>query len=74
MPATISWGSWSAAGRRLNTVSRVGRLIAAVLTYVRREWGKGAEPVTPDTVATVCDETSERDEPFTVPGLMALEP
>jgi mono/diheme cytochrome c family protein/glucose/arabinose dehydrogenase len=48
--------------------------IAAVLTYVRREWGNGAEPVTPELVASVRDQTSERDEPFTVPELLAIDP
>jgi mono/diheme cytochrome c family protein len=48
--------------------------IAAVLTYVRREWGNGAEPVTPGSVASVRADTSERDEPFTVPELLVFDP
>ncbi|MCB9913932.1 MAG: dehydrogenase [Planctomycetes bacterium] len=47
--------------------------VAAVLTYVRREWGHGAEPVTPDDVRAVLEEMKTRTRPWTVPELEALK-
>ena len=43
--------------------------LAAVLTYVRREWGHGAEPVTPEEVAAVRAATRDRGRPWTVEEL-----
>jgi glucose/arabinose dehydrogenase/mono/diheme cytochrome c family protein len=39
--------------------------IAAVLTYVRREWGHSFEPVTPARVKQVRDETANREDAWT---------
>jgi mono/diheme cytochrome c family protein len=39
--------------------------IAAVLTYIRNEWGNTAPPVTPEFVAKVRAESEGRREPFT---------
>lgn len=46
---------------------------AAVATYIRREWGHGAEPVTPDAVRRVEEETAGRSKPWTLAELNALE-
>jgi mono/diheme cytochrome c family protein/glucose/arabinose dehydrogenase len=46
--------------------------IAAILTYVRREWGHGFNPVTPATVKQVRDETEKREDAWTVPELLKV--
>ncbi len=43
--------------------------IAAVATYIRREWGHGAAPVDTRQVAEVRAATAEREEPWTVAEL-----
>jgi mono/diheme cytochrome c family protein/glucose/arabinose dehydrogenase len=47
--------------------------IAAVMTYVRREWGHGADPVTPALVREVIAATVDRRRPWTAAELDALE-
>lgn len=46
--------------------------IAAVLTYIRREWGNAAAPVDPKTVAKVRADTAKRDEAWTVEELLKI--
>jgi len=46
--------------------------IAAVLTYVRSEWGNDAPPITPAFVTTIMDETADRTEPWTQKELQAI--
>lgn len=46
--------------------------IAAVLSYIRREWGHQAEPVTVDHVTQIRQETSGRLVPWTEKELSAL--
>jgi mono/diheme cytochrome c family protein len=46
--------------------------IASVLTYVRREWGQGADPVDPATVAGVRTATAGRSRPWTDAELTAI--
>jgi mono/diheme cytochrome c family protein/glucose/arabinose dehydrogenase len=46
--------------------------IAAVLTYIRREWGQTATPVEPAQVKTVRGETASRTRPWTHDELMAM--
>lgn len=46
--------------------------LAALATYVRREWGNTAEPVTPETVARVRTETRSRKPAWTVKELDGL--
>jgi len=48
--------------------------IAAVLTYVRREWGNGASPVAPDDVREIRGLTRLRDRPWTDEDLRGEEP
>jgi len=43
--------------------------VAAILTYIRREWGHGAEPVSPATIAKVREATKGRTQPWTVAEL-----
>ncbi len=40
--------------------------LAAVLTYVRREWGHTADPVSPETVALQRDLLKDRNVPWTI--------
>ena len=47
--------------------------IADVLTYIRREWEHGADPVSVETVAGVRQETKGRGEMWTVKELMAVK-
>lgn len=46
--------------------------IASVLTYVRREWGHGYEPITPAAVKRVRDETSKREDAWTMAELLKI--
>ena len=46
--------------------------LAALLTYVRREWGHGADPVEPATVASERAATLGREDPWTVAELEAM--
>ena len=46
--------------------------VAAVLTYVRREWGQTGTPVEPGVVAGVRAETSSRQRPWTNEELLKL--
>ena len=46
--------------------------IAAVLTYIRREWGHTAGPVAPADVARTRRETTGRSRPWTIPELTQL--
>ena len=47
--------------------------LAAVLTYIRREWGNGVEPVDVETVGRATRETPERLSPFTTAELGLFE-
>lgn len=46
--------------------------IAAVLTYIRNEWGNSAPPISAEFVAKVRAETDGRAEPWTQPELQAI--
>jgi mono/diheme cytochrome c family protein len=46
--------------------------IAAVLTYVRNEWGNKAPPITKDFVAKIREQTKERTEPWSPKELQAI--
>jgi mono/diheme cytochrome c family protein/glucose/arabinose dehydrogenase len=46
--------------------------VAAVLTYIRREWGQTGAPVDADTVKTVRAQTAGRTRPWTNDELAAL--
>jgi mono/diheme cytochrome c family protein/glucose/arabinose dehydrogenase len=46
--------------------------IAAILTYVRREWGHAAAPVDPETVKKIRDETAKREEAWTEKELLKI--
>ena len=46
--------------------------LAAVLTYVRRDWGQAGSPVGPETVGRVRQATQGRSRPWTDPELAAL--
>jgi putative membrane-bound dehydrogenase-like protein len=46
--------------------------IASILTYARREWEHGAEPITPAAVTAVGKETAGRELPWTVEQLKKI--
>jgi mono/diheme cytochrome c family protein len=46
--------------------------IAAILTYVRNEWGNKAPPITKDFVSKIREETKDRTEPWTQKELQAI--
>ena len=54
--------AWSASDEEL----------AAVLTYIRREWGHGAEPLDSERVSALRAALPTRTRPWTVPELEAL--
>ena len=39
--------------------------ISALLTWIRRQWGHGADPVSPKTVQRVREKTADRKQPWT---------
>ncbi len=47
--------------------------IAAILTYIRREWGHTADPVTPAAVKKAREETKTREEPWTEKELLQIK-
>ena len=47
--------------------------IASILTYARREWDHGGEPITPATVSAVGKETAGRELPWTVQQLKKVD-
>lgn len=46
--------------------------IAAVLTYVRREWGHTYAPISPEMVKKVRAETEQREDAWTMPELLKI--
>lgn len=48
--------------------------IAAILTYIRSEWGNSAGPITADQVAKMRAETQSRTQPWTQGELMQIPP
>ncbi|HEU4678254.1 MAG TPA: cytochrome c [Terrimicrobiaceae bacterium] len=47
--------------------------IAAVLTYVRNEWGNKAPPITKEFVSKIREQTKDRTEPWTQKELQATD-
>jgi glucose/arabinose dehydrogenase/mono/diheme cytochrome c family protein len=47
--------------------------IAAMLTYIRREWGHTASPITPEFIAKVRKETADRQDAWTEPELLKIK-
>jgi mono/diheme cytochrome c family protein len=47
--------------------------IAAVLTYIRNEWGNQAPPISKEFVAQIREETKDRKDPWTQKELQAIE-
>lgn len=48
------------------------RQVAAILTYMRREWGHNASPISPATIQTIRQQTESRAEAWTEPELLKL--
>jgi mono/diheme cytochrome c family protein len=46
--------------------------IAAVLTYIRRQWGNTADPVLPERIGAARAETASRSRPWSDDELRAL--
>lgn len=72
-PITVKGNTYNnvmtAWGKQLND-----RQIAAVVTYIRNEWGNQASPVTPEQVAAVRAEFATRTQPWTEPELKKIPP
>src|SRR2546421_700698 len=49
------------------------RQIASVLTYIRREWEHGGEPVAEDLVAKIRQDERSRREPWTAAELLKIK-
>jgi mono/diheme cytochrome c family protein len=47
--------------------------LAAILTYIRREWGHGADPITTDAVKAIRDANKEREEAWSEPELLKIK-
>ena len=47
--------------------------LAAVLTYIRQNWGNKASAVTPEQVKAVRDEVGNRTQPWTADQLNAIQ-
>ena len=47
--------------------------VAAVLTYVRREWEHNAAPITPETVKNVREQTKDRTDLWTAKELLQVK-
>ena len=48
--------------------------IAAVLTYIRSEWGNSAPPISADYVKTIREQVASRTEPWVSKDLQAIPP
>jgi mono/diheme cytochrome c family protein len=46
--------------------------VAEILTYLRREWGHGSDPVSPERIRAIKAETEDRDEPWTQDELLKI--
>ena len=66
-PMVIKGTEWNPAmpGRKENP-ALTDEKIAAVLTYIRREWEHTAETVSTETVAKMGEDTREKRAPWTV--------
>lgn len=47
--------------------------IAAILNYIRRDWGHEADPVPPEEVARIRRATTNRQQPWTEPELLQIK-
>jgi mono/diheme cytochrome c family protein len=65
-PVELDGERWDA---EMPSVSFSDEDIAAILTYIRREWGHGADPVLPATIARVREATKNRTQPWTLAEL-----
>ena len=61
-PITVRGQQWTGD---MPALAGDDRDLAAVLTYIRREWGHGAEPVSPEVLAETRKIMRDRDEPWT---------
>lgn len=69
-PLTINDTEWNLVMPGLAAHPRMtDQNLAAVLTYIRREWGHGAEPVEPASVGKIRSATQTRQLPWTVQEL-----
>jgi mono/diheme cytochrome c family protein len=48
--------------------------LAAILTYIRSDWGNNAPPVSPEAVKAMRDELKDRKDQWTVAELMKIPP
>ena len=69
-PVEVRGQTWDL---QMPALDRSDEELAAVLTYIRREWGHGADPISAASVATVTQATDQRDAAFTAEELAALK-
>lgn len=69
-PLTIHGQNWDMEMPGLSLLEDAD--VAALLTYIRREWGHAATPVSPELVARVRAATPDRAEPWTAAELEGL--
>jgi mono/diheme cytochrome c family protein/glucose/arabinose dehydrogenase len=70
-PLNVKGRVWEMEMPPVNVLS--DQEIAALLTYIRREWGHTASPITPEFVGKVRKETADRQEAWTEPELLKIK-
>jgi mono/diheme cytochrome c family protein len=69
-PITVKGKVWTLEMPPLNILD--DNQLADTLTYVRREWGHTASPITAETVAKIREATKTREEAWTEPDLLKV--
>jgi len=70
-PITLNGATFNMEMPALPTIDP--KTLAGILTYIRREWGHGADPVDPKTVEAVRKETIEHEEQWTEKELLKIK-
>jgi len=70
-PVTVHGKIWNMEMPGLPTLDDA--TIAAILTYIRREWGHEASPVEPETVKSVRAEIGKREDQWTEKELLQIK-
>ena len=70
-PMNVNGHSWELEMPALNILT--DEEIAGLATYVRREWGHTASPITPEFIAKVRKETEDRIEAWTEAELLKIK-
>ncbi len=68
-PITVRGQTWDL---EMPTAAASDEDLAAVITYVRREWGHAADPVTASEIKAIREQLKGRTRPFTVSEIEKL--